>query len=103
MRLQRVTANERGKTMTHTYIIGSSLFFHDKAFQNLQDKNGNTIDRCVLCARKVGDNSFYVETMYGAEIIAFGTGNQSDAGYSGCFRIGSECARKIAPQALGRL
>lgn len=88
---------------TYKYEIGSHLSFNEKACQNLQDKDGNSIERCTLCARKIGSNPFYVETMYGAEIVAFGTGDQRDAGYSGCFPVGSECAKHITPEALGRI
>lgn len=82
---------------TYKYEIGSTLKFSEKYYQDV------TVERCVLCARKLGANPYYIETVYGAEVIAFGTGDQSDAGYSGCFPVGSECARQVVPEALGRL
>lgn len=60
---------------------------------------------CVQCGRKVGKNGFWIEVINGGEIrLQDGTEHDiaNDAGYMGCWAVGSECAKMFDPQVLFR-
>lgn len=59
-------------------------------------------ERCVVCGRKVGKKSYLVEVIDGGDIREQdGTeADTEDAGYMGCWPVGSECAKKFAPNIL---
>jgi len=78
------------------FEAGDPAPFHD-------DIHKDSEDRCVVCGRKVGKNSYFVEVVNGGEIREQdGTEHDtaSDAGYMGCWQVGSECAKKFAPNIL---
>ena len=52
---------------------------------------------CMVCGRKLGANPFYFEVNTSWEVI---TPNDSNEDSQGCFPVGSECAKKFAPNLL---
>ena len=52
---------------------------------------------CTVCGRKLGANPSYFEVNTGWEIITPGDVNEDS---QGCFPVGSECAKKFAPDLL---
>ena len=52
---------------------------------------------CTVCGRKLGANPLYFEVNTSWEII---TPNDSNEDSQGCFPVGSECAKKFAPNLL---
>ena len=52
---------------------------------------------CTVCGRKLGANLLYFEVNTSWEII---TPNDSNEDSQGCFPVGSECAKKFAPNLL---
>jgi hypothetical protein len=60
-------------------------------------KASNTDGLCMECGRKVGKNPLHFEVNTSWEIIV---PNSDDANTQGCWAIGSECAKKFAPNLL---
>lgn len=51
---------------------------------------------CCVCGRKVGKNSWFFEVINGGDLRKQdGTEAVRDAGYMGCYPVGSECAKKF--------
>lgn len=84
----------------YEFNAGDGMVWHED-YGN-PDKNGNTVERCCVCARKLGKKPIYVEVHKGGDLVAFGQGIH-DGGYQGCWAIGSECAKKFAPELRGHL
>ena len=85
---------------TYQFNAGDGMVWHDN--YDKCDKDGNTVDRCCLCARKLGENPYYVEVHNGGDLAIWGKAVH-DSGYMGCWAIGSECAKKFAPELIGNL
>ena len=50
---------------------------------------------CVICGRPVKkDGAKYLEVFDGGRQFSDGHADQNDAGYMGCFPIGSDCLRE---------
>lgn len=78
------------------FEAGDSAPFHEGIHKDSDD-------RCVVCGRKVEKNGWLVEVIQGGEIRRQdGTkyDTSTDAGYMGCWPVGSECAKKFAPNIL---
>jgi hypothetical protein len=84
----------------YKFNAGDGMFWHDNYGNN--DKQGNPIERCTICARKLGENPVFVEVHNGGDLVEFGKGIQ-DGGYMGCWPIGSECAKQFSPELIGHL
>lgn len=57
------------------------------------------------CGRKVGKNGYWVEIVNGGEIRAQDDTSyvrENDAGYMGCWAVGSECAKQFEKNVLIR-
>ena len=66
--------------------------FNEKAAQSSE------IELCYVCGRKLGKNPIYFEVINGGELREQnGSPAVRDAGYMGCFPVGSECKKKFAP------
>ena len=84
----------------YTYNAGDGMFWNEN--YDACDKNGVQIERCTICARKLGANPFFVEVHNGGDLVEFGKAVH-DSGYMGCWPIGSECAKKFSPELIGNL
>jgi hypothetical protein len=84
----------------YKFNAGDGMFWHDNYGNN--DKQGNPIERCTICARKLGENPVFVEVHNGGDLVEFGKGIH-DGGYMGCWPIGSECAKQFSPELIGHL
>lgn len=85
---------------SETSKIGAGGFVN---FAEPKDNVGRGEDACVQCGRKVGKNGFWVEIIKGGEIRAQdGTkyDTENDAGYMGCWAVGSECAKMFEKNVL---
>lgn len=72
-------------------------------FADPKSNVGNDDDYCVQCGRKMGKNGWFVEIINGGEIrMQDGTEHNiaNDAGYMGCWPVGSECAKEFDPKVL---
>jgi hypothetical protein len=87
-------------TKQYTYNAGDGMFWNEN--YDATDKNGIQIERCTICARKLGANPVFVEVHNGGDLVEFGKGIQ-DGGYMGCWPVGSECAKKFSPELIGHL
>lgn len=79
---------------------GDSVNFAEPKSNVGRGENG-----CVQCGRKVGKNAYWVEIIDGGEIrLQDGTQHDiaNDAGYMGCWPVGSECAKQFDPKVLFR-
>jgi len=66
------------------------------------DIHKDSESRCCVCGRKTKENSLYMEVVDGGNIREQ-DGTEADIydpGYMGCWSIGSECAKKFAPNIL---
>ena len=96
---------EKGETMTtknasKTSKIGAGGFVN---FAEPKDNVDSGDDYCVQCGRKVGKSSWWVEIIEGGEIRQQdGTeyDTAKDAGYMGCWAVGSECAKLFESNVL---
>ena len=71
------------------FRAGDSAPFHP-------NMNSSSEKRCCVCGRKVGKNSWYFEVIDGGDLRKQdGTEAIQDAGYMGCYPVGSECAKKF--------
>lgn len=59
---------------------------------------------CYVCGRKLGANPLYFEVHEGGYLrLQDGTEAIRDGGYMGHYAVGSECAKKFAPNLLKKL
>ena len=65
----------------------------------LNPKAADGLTHCYSCGRKLGKNSFYFEVSTRWELIVVGSDEKNS---QGCFPVGSECAKKFAPEVLVR-
>jgi len=93
-------AKEQEKAVQKTYEFNAGDPMHWHPDYDNYDVNGKQVDRCTICARILGKNQFYVEVHNGGDLAAVGTADEYDAGYMGCWPIGSECAKKFAPELV---
>ena len=76
------------------FKAGDPAPFNEKIHQDSEN-------RCCVCGRKTSEDSYYMEVINGGEIREQdGTEAVYDGGYMGCWSIGSECAKKFAPNIL---
>ena len=74
------------------FNAGDAAPFHPKAVDSVE------IEFCFVCGRKLGANPIYFEVINGGELREQdGTQAIQDGGYMGYFPVGSECAKKFAP------
>jgi len=83
-------------TTTNKFNAGEQMPFHP----NLHTKTNK--EYCALCGKGLGQNPVYVEVHAGGMLVEFGKGIQ-DAGYMGCWAIGTSCANKFSPELIGKL
>lgn len=82
---------------TFTFNAGDNAPFHAKAINH-------DLDCCYVCGRILGKNPMYMEVIDGGFIREQdGTEPIRDGGYMGHYPIGSECAKKFAPNLLKKL
>jgi hypothetical protein len=89
------TVTTKSESKTYQFNAGDGMVWHDKS-------SDPDVERCTICARKLGKNPFYVEVHDGGDLVAFGEGIH-DGGYMGCWAVGSECAKKFAPELIGTI
>lgn len=85
-----------------TSRIGGGGFVN---FAEPKSNVGEHDDSCVQCGRKVGKNGYWVEIVNGGEIRAQDDTTyvkENDAGYMGCWAVGSECAKQFEKNVLFR-
>ena len=80
-------------TTTFKFNVG------DPAPCNSKAANASPSIYCFVCGRKLGKNSFYFEVSTRWELIVVGSDEKNS---QGCFPVGSECAKKFAPEVLVR-
>jgi hypothetical protein len=84
-------------TTTFDFNAGDSAPFNEKAISTSEEL-------CHVCGRKVGKNPLWFEVVNGGDLrLQDGTEAIRDAGYMGHYPVGSECAKKFAPNLLKRL
>ena len=89
-------------TNTTTYMFNAG----DQAPFNHKASHAADQEFCYVCGRKLGANPLYFEVIEGGDLrLQNGTEYdvQSDAGYMGCFPVGSTCANKFAPNILFKM
>jgi hypothetical protein len=79
-------------TTTYKYNAGTTAPNHPKA--------SSTDSRCMECGRALGKNPLWFEVNTDWKIIEIGS---DEVNTQGCWPIGSECAKKFAPNLLIRL
>lgn len=84
-------------TTTFTYNANEDAPFHPKAIVS-------DLELCSVCGRILGKNPWYMEVIDGGYIrLQDGTEPVRDGGYMGHYPIGTECAKKFAPNLLKKM
>ena len=85
-------------TKTYEFNAGDAAPFNELA-TTLVDR-----ELCYVCGRKLGANPLYFEVINGGDLRSQdGTEAIQDAGYMGCYPVGSTCAHKFAPGLLFKI
>jgi hypothetical protein len=63
----------------------------------LNEKASDSLKYCYECGRKLGKSSYYFEVSTGWMLLVIGSDPDNS---QGCFPVGSECAKKFAPEVL---
>lgn len=82
----------------YKFNVGDQMVWHEN-YDRL-DRDGNTVMRCTVCARILGDNPYIVEVVDGGNLAPIGVNDENDPGYMGCWPIGNECAKTFSPELL---
>ncbi len=92
---QMTKDQEKAVQKTYEFNAGDQMIFHENIYKT--DK-----EYCAVCGKGLGQNPVFVEVHDGGDLVEFGKGIQ-DAGYMGCWAIGSTCANKFAPELIGHI
>ena len=80
--------------------MATTIEFNAGDLAPLNDKASTSLEYCYACGRKLGKNAYHFEVNTAWQIIAPGTDERNS---QGCFPVGSECAKKFAPNLLVKI